>query len=111
MLGGLDSSGEEIDHVVVVYYRKQLVYDPVQRFPLKMGSAKLHACVGDEVDLLGVPELRRLTMQPEGKRKRHKCARKVSLAVRRKGKGMGQEKKPFTSASSLPPKGVVLDEE
>ena len=91
--------------------RNQLVYDPAECFALKMGSATLRACVGDGVDLLGIPELRRLTKQPEGKRKRHKGARKVSIAVQRERKGMGQGKKPFTSASSRPTGRVVLDEE
>ena len=66
-LGGWGASGEEIDHVVVVDSRKQLVYDPAECFAPKMGSATLRACVGDGVDLLGIPELHCLTKQPEGK--------------------------------------------
>ena len=109
--GRLDASGEEIDHVVVVDSRKQLDYDLAECVALKMGSVTLRACLGDGVDLLGIPELRRLTKQPKGKRKRHKGTWKVSLAVQRERKGIGQGKKPFTSASSRPTRRVVLDEE
>lgn len=41
---------ENIYHFAVVDTRRKLVYDPAERFTLKIGSGTLRACVGDEVD-------------------------------------------------------------
>ena len=83
-LGIMDCSGEEIGHVVVLDTQRQLMYDYTERFALNIGPGTLSACLRHGVDLLGIPELRRLTKQPVGKRKRHGGGRKISTEVQRK---------------------------
>lgn len=80
-LRGLDSSGEEIDHVVVLDAKRQLVRDLTERFAVKMDSGTLNARAGDGFDLFGILELRSITKHPFGKRKRHGGSRKLSTEI------------------------------
>lgn len=76
--------GDVSDHVVVIDANRELVSDPEEKYALKIDSRTLSACVGDGVQLLGIPEIILFVKQPVGKRKRHGGSRKVSAEMHRK---------------------------
>ncbi len=70
---GSGSSTRMIDHVVCVDVGAHVVWDPAERYAIRLTPGSLDACVGNGFTLDRVKELRQLVLQvrrPEGKKKR-----------------------------------------
>lgn len=98
-LHGIDSTSEEIDHVVVIDASRKLVFDCIETHAMRFESNVLDSCVGDGFQFLCISELRKLVLQPVGKKANKACRKKSVEAQRERKRLKNQEQKTFTTSS------------
>ena len=114
-LSGMNRDNEKVDHVVAYEAGRQVVLDCVERFALRISSWIFDVCVGDDLQFLGISEMRLLYAQDVGERvtsgKNKKPNKRISynLKLERRKEKKGNEDK-FTNKKSKT-KWVMIDDE